>query len=333
MMTSTCPGCRIAQATAATLITVAAIGALPAHGAEAGPVELVDALNGVFGRHENARASHAKGFCAEGVFVPAADARKLSFAKLLAAPSVSAQLRFSIGGGNPKAADKSRSVRGLAVRLNAATESHDLVLISEPVFFASTPESFVSFLQARTPDPETRKPDPKKIEAHNVRYPEGKLQPSLLAAHPAPYSYGTTPYHSNHAFRFIADNGHATYARVVAVPVAGTRYLTDEEEKQLPDMFLERELGERLAQGPVEFDLRAQVAGPDDALNDSAAMWASGGATVTLGRLSVRQLSAQSCDQLVFVPTNLPAGIAPSDDPVLKARAAAYQVSFARRAR
>lgn len=322
----------IQYATVAGIIVVTTTGLGAANAAENDPVDLVNALNGVFGQHAGARASHAKGFCAEGIFTPSAEAQKLTSSKLLSGSSLSAQVRFSIGGGNPKAPDKSRSVRGLAVRIGSSSENYDLVLISEPVFFASTPDSFVSFLKARMPDPETKKPDPKKIEAHNVRYPEGKTQPALLASHPAPFSYGTTPYFSNHAFRFINAKGNVTYARVFAEPLAGTRYLSEDEEKQLPDAFLESELTQRLSHKSVDFDLKAQLAGPHDSIKDPAVQWAAGGTTVTLGRLSVRKLSGQSCDQQVFVPTNLPAGIEPSDDPVLHARAAAYQVSFARRA-
>jgi hypothetical protein len=42
------------------------------------PVELVDALNGVFGKYPGTRSGHAKGFCLTGQFTPAPDAAKLS---------------------------------------------------------------------------------------------------------------------------------------------------------------------------------------------------------------------------------------------------------------
>src|SRR4051812_17615423 len=42
--------------------------------AQPGPEELVNALNGVFGAHAGKRASHAKGFCATGEFLPSAQA-------------------------------------------------------------------------------------------------------------------------------------------------------------------------------------------------------------------------------------------------------------------
>lgn len=314
----------------ANALIAAGIGSASALAAEPTPVELVDALNAVFGKHQ-ARASHAKGFCAKGVFTPSHEAREFSSAKQFGVKSVPATVRFSIGGGNPAAPDKSRSVRGMAVRLKEGSEIHDLVLISEPAFFASTPASFVSFLLARVPDPETKKPNPAKIDAHNQQYPEGKTQPGLLAAHAAPFSYATTPYYSNHAFKFLPTHGAPIFARVEAQPVAGTRYLTVDEEKSLPDVFLEDELKARLAAGHVEFDIFAQPKGANDSVTNPAQVWGSENAKVKLGRLSIHGLEGQACAEDVFVPTNLPHGIEASDDPILKVRAAAYGVSKARR--
>lgn len=292
-----------------------------------GPAALVDALNNTFGRHAGKRASHAKGFCASGDFTPTPDARQFVDGPLFAGAQLEATLRFSVGGGNPGVSDKSRSVRGLAMRVGG----WDLVLVSEPVFFAATPASFVSFLAARVADPETKKPDPAKIAAHNAQYPDGALQPALLAAHAAPQSYATTPYFSNNAFMFTSSAGAQQAARIIVTPLAGTHYLSDDEETTLPDTFLEAELALRLERGPVEFDIVAQLPAGGDTLTDPSQVWRGAG-TVPLGRLRVTKLTPPgNCDALVFVPVNLPAGIAASDDPILLARAAAYGVSLARR--
>lgn len=296
-----------------------------------GPAALVDALNNTFGRHAGKRASHAKGFCSSGDFTPALDARQFADGPLFAGAPLQATLRFSIGGGNPGVSDKSRSVRGLGLRIGAGADSWDLVLVSEPVFFAATPASFVSFLAARVADPATKKPDPAKIAAHNAQYPDGALQPALLAAHGAPLSYGTTPYFSNNAFLFTSINGTSQAARIIVTPLAGTHYLSDDEERTFPDTFLEAELALRLERGPVEFDIAAQLPADGDTLTDPSQLWRGAG-MVPLGRLRVTKLAPPgSCDALVFVPVNLPAGIAASDDPILLARAAAYGVSLARR--
>lgn len=324
------PPCRTARLLAAAVL--ASVAALPAYAAEPSPTELVDALNGVFGKHAGARGSHAKGFCASGSFTPAATARALTNAHLLGTSTVPAEIRFSVAGGNPAAADKGRSARGMAVRLADGKETWDMVFISEPVFFAATTASFVSFLHARVADPATKKPDPAKIAAHNERYPESKTQLGLLAAHAAPSSYATTPYFSNHAFRFVADGGGATFARLQFEPLAGTHYLSEDEEKSRSADFLQDELGTRLAREKTAFDLYAQPAASGDSLTDSSVQWSNKPAKVLLGRLTVTAVTGQDCNESVYMPTQLPSGIEPSDDPVLKARAPAYAVSKARRA-
>ncbi|MBP2839337.1 MULTISPECIES: catalase family peroxidase [Pseudomonas] len=299
------------------------------------PELLIDSLNNVFGRHPQARASHAKGFCAEGIFVPAGDASRHVRAPLFTRAST-AIVRWSVGGGNPNISDKSRSVRGLSVRLQGADETFDLLMISEPVFFAATPESFVHFLRARVPDPETKKPDPEKIRAYEARFPDGKLQPALLASHPAPASYATTPYFATHAFRFTNAQGESLWGRLQMLPSAGTEYLDAEAEAGLPDKFLEDELGSRLARGLVEFTLLIQPAAPGDSLTDPSVLWSSdGGAAIELGHLKISALAPlQTCEGLVFTPAQLPQGIeSHPDDSVLKARGAAYGVSMARRQR
>lgn len=315
----------------ALAVALGTIASLPLRAAEPSPADMVDALNSVFGRHAGARGSHAKGFCARGTFAPAAGATGFAASRLLGATQVPAEVRFSIGGGNPKISDKSRSVRGIAVRLTGPDEGWDMVFISEPVFFAATPESFVSFLQARVADPATKKPDPNRIKAHNEKYPEGTRQPGLLAAHAAPASYASTAYHSNHAFRFVGASGQATWARLQFEPVAGVRYLSEDEEKALPDAFLEDEFKRRIGGGSADFDLYAQPAGNGDSLTDPSTAWSNGPAKVKLGRLSLDRHTGQDCDEQVYVPTRLPAGVEPSDDRLLRMRAAAYAVSSSRR--
>lgn len=300
----------------------------PAH---PGPADLVDALNGVFGSHAGKRASHAKGFCVRGEFIPAPKVGDFVHSPLFTRGAVPVNARFSIGGGNPKAPDKSRSVRGLSLRMEGNGETYDLLLISEPAFFAATPASFVSFLQARVPDPATGKPDPAKIAAHNAAHPDGARQPALLAAHAAPASYATTPYFSNNAFVFQGRDKLRRHARLVAEPHAGTRHLSADEEKNLPDLFLQDELDQRLAAGPVGFTLYAQLPAAGDSLVDPSTVW-QGAGKVELGQLRITaQAAPGQCDGLVYMPVTLPSGITPSDDPILQARAAAYAVSLSRR--
>lgn len=318
---------------AMTTLSLAAVGgaAQAQTPPDTSPAGLVDALNGTFGKHAGKRASHAKGFCAVGEFTPAAKVGDFVQSPLFKQGKLPASVRFSIGGGNPGASDKSRSVRGLAVRIGGGAQMYDLVLISEPAFFAATPASFVSFLQARVADPATKKPDPAKIAAHNAAYPDGTRQPALLAAHAAPASYATTPYFSNNAFLFENGDFVKQAARIVVEPQAGTHYLNADDEKNLPDLFLQDEMAKRLAAGGVGFTVYAQLPAAGDSLLDSSTVW-TGANKVELGRLRITAPAADdSCDGLVFMPVALPTGITPTDDPILQSRAAAYAVSLSRR--
>ncbi|AZN36447.1 catalase family peroxidase [Iodobacter ciconiae] len=313
-----------------TCLLAAALAAQPSL-AGTTPTEMVDALNNIFGRHAGVRAAHAKGLCVTGQFEPASNASNFTSAAMFKKPALNGFGRFSIGGGNPGISDKSRTARGLAFRMGDGKENYDLVLISEPVSFAATPESFMSFLQARVPDPATGKPNPEKIAAHNIQFPDGKAQAALLASHPAPASYSTTAYHSTSAFGFTSKKGKNTWARLSLVPVAGTVYLDEATEASQPDQFLQADLQRRLAEKAIEFDLVAQHRTPGDSLQDSTMQW-SGSKHTTLGRLKITaQADAALCDAVTFLPTILPAGVKASDDPILQARAGAYAVSFGRR--
>lgn len=296
-----------------------------------GPAEMVDALNSTFGKHPGKRASHAKGFCTVGTFAPAADATDFASSELFANPVSDAIIRFSVGGGNPEVSDKSRTVRGMGMRVSSPSESWDLVMVSEPVFFAATPASFVSFLQARVADPATKKPDPAKLAAHNARFPDGKLQASLLAGHAAPSSYAQTSYFTNNAFLFRSATGATETARIIVEPKLGAKYLSADEELSLPDNFLEDELLARLQNGDVAFQIWAQLPAGDDSHVDPSQRW-FGKKKILLGTLQVRDLAPLDvCDGLVFSPNNLPHAIFPSNDPILASRRAAYDVSLARR--
>ena len=82
------------------------------------PIDLVDALNGLFGKHAGDRAAHTKGICLSGKFTPSAEAPKLSKAAHFA-KEVPIRARFSLGGGDPNAPDNAQdNVRGLAVKFD-----------------------------------------------------------------------------------------------------------------------------------------------------------------------------------------------------------------------
>jgi catalase len=299
------------------------------------PQAQVDALEGLFGKHAGARRSGAKGVCASGHFIGQPSGQALTSAAVFDGARVPVVARFSVGGGNPKASDKSRSVRGLALAIGApGGPQWQMATISAPVFFVAKPEQFAPFLQVRTPDPATGKPDPEKLKAFNDANPETLRQAMYLAKAPVPASYGAVQYWSTNAFELVNARGESRFARWQFVPEAGSLGLTDDELKSKPDDFLADELRMRVKQGPVAFAFQFQLAKAGDPITDPTQAWPADREVVTAGRLVIDAVSPDmggACEKMTFNPVVLPAGIKPSADPVLLARAAPYALSLGRR--
>lgn len=295
------------------------------------PADLVDALNGVFG-NQKVRASHAKGFCVAGQFEASPTAGSLTRAAMFQPGKRSPLIgRFSVGGGNPKAPDNAKSVRGIAVRIADGNERLEWIFVSAPHFFAQTPAQFVEFMKVRAPDPATGRMNPEAIAAFSKANPATTKQGAYLAGQPVPASFGTVPYWSTNAFIAANAAGQTQALRWRFEPAAGRVGLSDDEAKAKGADFLRAEFGERVAKGPVVFQVIAQLARPGDPLTDPTEPWPADRTEVNMGRLVIDRVSDQACDRETFLPVVLPAGIAASADPVLAARAGAYAVSLGRR--
>jgi catalase len=314
---------------ATALLGLLAVSA-PARAADPTPADLVDALNGVFGKPQGTRSGHAKGFCLKGQFTPAPDAAKISKAAHFTKP-VPITARFSLGGGNPNAPDNAKgNVRGLAIRFDLGGGAYtDLVMISAPIFFVKTPALFVEFLKT------VGSGDKAKLDAFFVAHPESKQQGAWLNSHPIPASYGGVDYFGVHAFTFTNADGAKALVKYKAIPDAGELGLTDEEAASKGTNFYEEEMKERLGKGPVSFELVAIGGRDGDQTSDPTQRWddEDGRQTTPLGKISIEgPAPASVCDAFSFLPGNLTDGIAgPADDPIFQIRSADYVVSFTRR--
>ncbi len=75
------------------------------------PEKLVDALNGVFGKPQETKSSHAKGVCVTGAFKGAPGASTLTKSAMFSGKEAPATVRFSIGGDNQKCATRRKARR------------------------------------------------------------------------------------------------------------------------------------------------------------------------------------------------------------------------------
>jgi catalase len=243
--------------------------------------------------------------------------------------------RFSVGGGNPRAADNTRGVRGLALAFELpGGESWQMANINTPVFSAATPEQMQALLESRRIDPATKAADPARVKAFNDANPEVLLQPRYLASQPVPASYAGLNYWGVNAFAMVDARGNRQFVKWVFEPVAGALGLSDDEAKARPAEFLFDELRQRVAAGPVAFRFVLQLAEAGDNVNSAVTPLPEGRRKVTAGTLTIKAVEAGNggaCANMTFNPTLLPKGVEASADPVLLARAAPYAVSLGRR--
>src|ERR1700757_3042612 len=137
------------------------------------PARFVDGFEEVNGVHSGFRRNHAKGVGVSGFFESNGDGVRLSKAVVFQPGQVPVLGRFSLGGGQPAAADTPAAVRGLGLQFSVPNgELWRTAMINLPVFPVRTPEAFYEQLLASKPDPNTGKPDPASMAAFLARHPE-----------------------------------------------------------------------------------------------------------------------------------------------------------------
>ena len=295
------------------------------------PTQIVDLANKVDGVHPGFRAFHAKGVVVEGTFKASAEAARLSSATIFNGSSIPVTARFSDGSGMPGVPDGSPAMpRGIAIKYHLPGGADtDMVTNSFKFFPVGTGEDFRDLLQAVVASPPDA-PKPTKLEQFFASHPNA---PKAIGSLPIPDSFADEEYHGIDAFIFVSNSGQRQPVRYLVVPEKLVHVTPEEAAKQSPD-FLFDELTRRIAQKPVVFHLKAQLAEPGDQTKDASEPWPAERNVVDLGVLTLTKMVPNSLEaqrKLLFLPTNLTAGIELSDDPLPIVRTAAYAVSFGRR--
>jgi len=289
------------------------------------PEGAVEVINKRFGTHPKSRALHAKGLVCRGTFVATPEAAALTRAAHMQGNRVDVTARLSNGSGNPHIPDFEPDVRGLAVAFELPDGKRTVVSTQTvPRFPVSSPDAFVEMLQALAPGPNAL----WRLPLFLARHPRaaGALPVNAKALRP-PQSYATLRYFGVHAFKWIAADGTQRFVRYRFEPQAGDHRIPAGEAKAAGRNYLGDELRERLAEGPVRFDLHVQIAQDGDNSADPSAQWPATRQDVTVGTVELTEIVPES-GVLVFDPTALTDGIELSDDPVLRFRSAAYSVSI-----
>jgi catalase len=299
------------------------------------PQQIADAMVRVNGGiHDGARFNHAKGIVVSGTFTPTAQAKSLSRAAHFNGPPVPVTVRFSNGPGVPDNPDNSPASgpRGMSIRFAVPGGGFtDIMSISQNGFVVGTGEDFLAFFKAiAASGPGAARPTP--IETFMASHPRAAKFAQEVAV--VPRSYATLAYFSNNAVVLVDGNGKKQPVRYQIIPVAGVATIDSASAAKAGGNYLQEEIQHRLARGPAEFRLYAQLPNAGDPTNDGSIVWPADRKRVLLGTIRLTKVEPNQEElqrSLAFNPTFLTSGIELSDDPLVPRRSAVYALSVAHR--
>jgi catalase len=297
------------------------------------PTRIVDGFEAVSGRHPGFRRNHAKGICVTGYFESNGQGAALSRAHVFARGRVPVIGRMSILGGDPARTDASSPVRSLALSFTPADgRQWRTAMNSVPVFPVRTPQAMYDLLVALRPDTAPGTQLDTKMRAFMQAHPESAAFQNWIDGHAPSSGFDNSAYYSVSAFRFIDSRGTTHYIRWSLVPETPFRPIPDAPSRD-PD-FLARGLVTQLQRGSIRWHMMLAIAQPGDPIDDATRLWPTDRTRVDAGTLVIETEQSQidgPCRDIGFDPLILPDGIAPSSDPLLAARSAAYAESLNRR--
>ena len=295
-----------------------------------------DRFEQVFGRHDGFRRNHAKGLAATGTFTSTGAGAEVSKASVFDRGTMRVTARFSMSGGAPAGADKPATVRGLGIVFELPDgQQWRTAMVNLPVFLDSTPEGFYERILASKPDPATGQPDPKAMSAFLARHPETAAAMKVIKGSPPSPGFADSTFRGLNAFIATNRGGASVPIRWTVAPVDPVAKSTGGSGGSGDDYLFDG-LIERVRRGPVSWHLLLTVAEPGDPTNDATLAWPAQRRTIDAGVITIDQVHTEAADNardVNFDPLILPEGLAPSDDPLPRARSAVYARSFDRRTR
>jgi catalase len=296
--------------------------------------DLLKQFDTIFGLHPGFRPAHAKGIMLTGTFTPSPDAVSLTRTPHITRESTPVTVRFSNSTGLPLLPDNDPNAnpRGLAIRFNLAEHVHtDIVSHSTDGFPTRTGQEFLEFLRAvAASDPS--KPSPSPIETFLGTHPAALA--FVQTPKPSPSSFARELYFGVTAFCFTNKDGVSRYGRYRIIPDAGVERLDDATTRSKGANFLFDELTQRIAAGPISFQILVQVANDNDVVDDATIHWPEDRRLIQFGKVVLTALVPDNLHEqkkIIFDPIPRVEGIGPSGDPLLDLRAAIYLLSGRRR--
>ncbi len=290
------------------------------------------------------RVVHARGSGAHGVFEATADMSKYTRAKFLQKGTITPLFtRFSTVAGFKGSTDLARDVRGFSVKFYTEEGNYDLVGNNIPVFFIQDAMQFPDVVHAVKPEPD--KEIPQAASAHDTFWDFISLMPEsahmslwVMSDRAIPRSLRMMEGFGVHTFKFINDQGKATFVKFHWKPKLGVHQVAWQEAQKISGYdadFHRRDLWEAIDNGDFpQWDLGVQLIPEEDEMKYSfdildptkiipeelVPVQIIG--TMTLNR-NPENFFAET-EQIAFDPGRLVPGIDFSNDPLLQGRVFSY---------
>ena len=130
-----------------------------------------------------------------------------------------------------------------------------------------------------------------------------------LIGHPPIRSFAAADFHGLHAYYLVDAAGRRQAFRYHWMStMAGERTVTEKEAALWPPQFLVEEMRQRVARGPVRWELAFELAQDGDPTHDQLLAWPASRARIHAGTLTLTEEHPDQdvVDAMVFDPTNVP---------------------------
>ena len=216
------------------------------------------------------RVVHARGSGAHGIFQVYESMAGVTKAKFLQDTSRETPVfvRFSTVAGSRGSSDLARDVRGFAVRFYTQEGNFDLVGNNMPVFFIQDAMKFPDLVHAVKPEPDNE--IPQAASAHDTFWDFISITPEsshmimwVMSDRALPRSYRMMEGFGVHTFRFVNEEGVASFVKFHWKPLLGVHSVAWDEAQNIsgkdPD-FHRRDLWEAIESGAFpEWELGVQI--------------------------------------------------------------------------
>lgn len=291
------------------------------------------------------RVVHARGAGAHGYFQVYEPLKEYTKAAFLQNPSVKTPVfvRFSTVVGSRGSADTVRDVRGFATKFYTSEGNYDLVGNNMPVFFIQDGIKFPDLVHSIKPEPNNDMP--QASAAHNNFWDFISLMPEslhmimwVLSDRAIPRSFRMMEGFGVHTFRFINEQGKASFVKFHWKPVLGMHSLVWDEAQKIagkdPD-WLRRDLWEAIEAGDYpEFELGVQIVREEnefdfdfDLLDPTKIIPEELVPVKIIGKMTLNRNPDNffaETEQVAFHPGNVVPGIDFTNDPLLHGRLFSY---------